>query len=234
MEFLSAVAKAFEEGGVWMYAILFLQIVSLAIVLERSYALFIKRKMVSKQFALRFEENIKKGNLKAVVEQSRQGGELAIAKAIEAGAQSAYHLGGQNEIQGKMDEVLVEENSRLEARLGFLGMTGNVATLVGLLGTISGMIRSFAAVANASPIEKAALLAAGISEAMHATAYGLIVAIPALFMFAVLQNRANILAEDLNQAALKVFNWLSYSFEGVPAKRVVKPQERDLSRPVEA
>jgi biopolymer transport protein ExbB len=94
-------------------------------------------------------------------------------------------------------------------------MLGNVATLTGLLGTITGMIRSFAAVSQANPADKAALLSAGISEAMNCTAYGLITAIPALVAYAILQNRANHLSEDLNQAALKAFNWLSYSYDPV-------------------
>jgi biopolymer transport protein ExbB len=98
-------------------------------------------------------------------------------------------------------------------------MLGNVGTLLGLLGTIVGMIHSFAATANVSAVEKATMLSQGISTAMHATAYGLIMAIPALVMFAVLQNRAQRLSEDLNQGALRVFNWLSYNYESVPQKK---------------
>jgi biopolymer transport protein ExbB/TolQ len=81
------------------------------------------------------------------------------------------------------------------------------------------MIKSFTAVSTASPMEKATLLSSGISEAMNTTAYGLIVAIPALVMYAILMNRANKLSEDLNQASLKVFNWLSYAYE--PAERAI-------------
>jgi biopolymer transport protein ExbB len=86
------------------------------------------------------------------------------------------------------------------------------------LGTITGMIKSFAAVSQANPAQKAELLAAGVSEAMNATAFGLIVAIPALVMYAVLFNRSHHLSEDLNQGALKIFNWLSYSYEPVGFK----------------
>ena len=118
-----------------------------------------------------------------------------------------------------MDEVLVQENSRLEKRTGFLATIGNVGTLLGLLGTVVGMIASFSSVASVNPVEKANLLSQGISMAMHSTAYGLIMAIPALVMFAVLQNRANTLAEDLNQAALMVFNWLSFNYEAVPNRK---------------
>jgi len=99
-------------------------------------------------------------------------------------------------------------------------MLGNVGTLLGLLGTIVGMIRSFGAIAEADPIQKANILAQGISEAMNATAYGLITAIPALIMFTVLQNRAQTLFEDLNQGALRMFNTLSYHYESVTARKV--------------
>jgi len=119
-----------------------------------------------------------------------------------------------------MDEVLLVENSRLQKRTVFLAMLGNVGTLLGLLGTIVGMIRSFGAIAEADPIQKANILAQGISEAMNATAYGLITAIPALIMFTVLQNRSQTLSEDLNQGALRIFNTLSYHYESVTARKV--------------
>ena len=117
-----------------------------------------------------------------------------------------------------MDEVLLAEASAVEKRTGFLAAIGNIGTLAGLLGTIIGLIDSFAAVANVNAAEKAALLSQGISMAMYATAYGLLVAIPALASFAILQNRANSVSEDVNQTALMVYNWLTYSYEPVQKK----------------
>ena len=111
-----------------------------------------------------------------------------------------------------MEEVILEETEQIEKRTGFLAMIANVATLAGLLGTITGMIKSFAAVSQANPMEKATLLSNGISEAMNTTAFGLIVAIPTLLVYSVLANRSQVLTDDLNQAALKAYNWLSYSF----------------------
>jgi biopolymer transport protein ExbB/TolQ len=142
-----------------------------------------------------------------------------IAVVALAGAQATMDLAGKEEVQLRMDEVLLEEQTRIEKRTGFLAMLGNVATLLGLLGTITGMIKSFAAVGNANATEKAALLASGISEAMNATAYGLIVAVPALVMYAVLQNRTNALSDDLNKAALRLFIWLTYNYETVSGSK---------------
>jgi biopolymer transport protein ExbB len=210
---IASIAAAFQHGGFWMFPILAIQLVSIAIIIERVYALYVKRKMNQKMIADTFEESIRRGDLDTTIERARVYENSGIAKALVAGARAAKNLGGKDEIQGKMDEVLIHENGLFDRRVGFLSMLGNVATLTGLLGTITGMIKSFAAVSYANPAEKAALLAAGISEAMNATAYGLIAAIPALVAFSILNNRANRLAEDLNQSALRVFNWLSFTYE---------------------
>ncbi len=130
---------------------------------------------------------------------------------------SFRRLGGKEEIQLKMDEVLVETNQRLDKNTGFLGTIANISTLLGLLGTIVGMIDAFSSLGAASATERAALLSQGISVAMYTTAYGLIVAIPSLAAYAVLQNRSQKLMEDLNKAAMKVYIWLTYSFESIPA-----------------
>lgn len=216
MEFFSKVAHAFEGGGIWMFAIAAFQLISIAIIVERALFLYTKRKVDQLQVVTTFEDNIRRGEMDAVASKAQATRDIhPISRAVQAGAQAAQNFGGKEEIQGKMDEVLLHENSMLDKRIGFLSMLGNVATLTGLLGTISGMISSFAAVSQANPADKAALLSAGISEAMNATAYGLITAIPALIAYAVLQNRANDLAEDMNQAGLKAFNWLSYSYDAV-------------------
>lgn len=227
MEILTKMALAFEHGGFWMWPILLLQLASFAIIVERVNVLFFKKKITQTAIAAGFEDHIRRGEIDQVIDKAKNmAANEPVARAIEAGAKSAKFLGGKEEIQAKMDEVLIHENSMLDRRTGFLSMLGNVATLVGLLGTITGMIKSFAAVSYAAPAEKAALLAAGISEAMNATAYGLITAIPALVAYAILMNRANHLSEDLNQGALKVFNWLSYTYEPVGFKSF-KGQNKD-------
>lgn len=220
MGFFSNLFQAFSHGGFVMWIILFGQIFSIAIIIERIYVLFLSRSLNNRNMALQFEEDIKKGHLDTVLSKAKSLSkkDYALGKAIVAGTQAAVHRGGSQEIQSKMDEVLLSESSQIEKRTGFLAAIGNIATLAGLLGTIMGLIDSFSAVANSNPIEKAALLSNGISMAMYATAYGLLVAIPALVMFAVLQNRAQSLTEDLNQTALMVYNWLTYSYEPVSKK----------------
>lgn len=216
MSFLSGISTAFSHGGIWMVFIMLAQLASLAIIVERVFALYIRRKPNQKDIVMAFEKDIKSGQLDRVASVARGiSAENPIAVVAQAGAQAAIDLGGKEEIQLKIDEVLLEEQSRLEKRTGFLAMLGNVGTLLGLLGTIVGLIRAFSAVGSASPLEKAAIISQGVSEAMYATAYGLIVALPALIMYSVLQNRANQLSEDLSKAALKVYIWLGFNYEAV-------------------
>lgn len=220
MGFFTNTIQAFNHGGFVMWVIFAGQIISIAIIVERVYALYMSRALDSRKIAKGFEQDIKKGQLEEVIKRTQALADegSALGKTILAGTQAAYRHGGNEEIQSKMDEVLLSEATILEKRTGFLAAIGNIGTLAGLLGTIIGLINSFEAVANSNPIEKATLLSNGISMAMHATAYGLIMAIPALVMFAVLQNRANALADDLNQTALMVCNWLSYSYEPIKQK----------------
>jgi biopolymer transport protein ExbB len=219
MGILSAIPTAFEHGGIWMWPIATFQLLSIAIMVERTIYLFTRRQTDQLEFVTTYEDNIRRGEIDAVLTKALATRDAhPISRAVHAGAVAAQNFGGKDEIQGKMDEVLLHENAQLDKRVGYLSMLGNVATLTGLLGTIAGMIKSFAAVAQANPADKAALLSNGISEAMNCTAYGLIVAIPALIAYAVLQNRANVVAEDINQAGLKAFNWLSFSYDAVSLK----------------
>ena len=220
MGFFTNMIEAFNHGGFVMWIIFAGQVVSIAIIIERVNVLYFRRTLNNRNLAKSLEDDIKKGQLEQVMKKTEAmtGTANALGKTILAGTQAAYHRGGNEEIQSKMDEVLLSEMTILEKRTGFLAAIGNIGTLAGLLGTIIGLIDSFQAVANGNPVEKAALLSQGISMAMHATAYGLIMAIPALVMFAVLQNRANALADDLNQSSLMVYNWLSFNYEPMKEK----------------
>jgi biopolymer transport protein ExbB/TolQ len=219
MQFLSSLGSAFVSADAfWMFAILAAQIVSIAIIVERSIALYMNRQTNQKDISKVLAEDIRTGAIeKALKKAEAIGKSQPIGVVAAAGLQAALDLGGKEEIQMKMDEVLLEENSRLEKRIGFLAMFANVATLMGLLGTITGLIHSFAGIANSNAAEKAMILSKGISLAMNTTAYGLVVAVPALIMYSVLQNRATRLSEDLNKAALNLFIQLSYNYESVPS-----------------
>ncbi len=218
---IQLITTAFNQGGIWMWAIFVTQIFSIAIIAERVWKLYLSRDTNNAEMVKHFELDIKAGRLDNVIDRSKAMKEkMPISRVVRAGAQAALEMGGREEIQSQMDEVLLYENSRLSKRTGLLAMLGNTGTLLGLLGTIVGLIQAFSSVSGVDPVEKATLLTQGIAMAMNTTAYGLIMAIPALVMFGILQSRANALAEDLNQAALKVFNLLSFKYESVPKRTV--------------
>ncbi len=221
MEFLLSLGRGFTSpDAIWMWTILCAQIVSMAIIAERVTALFINRKDNQKELAKVLAEDIRSGNLDKALKRSLQLSKTQpLGSVAAAGIQATLDLGGKEEIQLKMDEVLMEESTRVEKRIGFLAMFANVATLLGLLGTITGLIHSFAGIGAANPVEKATILSQGISLAMNTTAYGLIVAVPALIMYAVLQNRATRLTDDLNKASLNLFIQLGYHYEPVAVKK---------------
>lgn len=210
----------FLQGGFWMYPIMAIQIVTMALIFERYYALFIKRSDNAKDIVQALEQDIKTVQLEKVIARTGRSGHDALATLANVGVQSAIDHSGREELQLKFDEVLIEESGRVENRIGYLAMLANVATLLGLLGTIVGLIQSFTSVGTATAAEKAKILSEGISVAMNTTAYGLIVAVPALIAFAILQTRANKLSEDLNKAALRMFIWLGFNVESVTSKKV--------------
>lgn len=221
---ITTIANAFTQGGIWMWAILAVQIVTIAIIAERVINLYVVRRPNQTDKVRSLESTIKSGDLESVLRLSNKMSRTqSIGGVLQAGTQAAIDLGGREEIQAQMDEVLIHENSKLETRTGLLSMLANTGTLLGLLGTIVGLIQAFGAVgAGADPVKKAALLTEGISMAMNTTAYGLIAAIPALIMFGVLQSRTQKLSDDLNRAALKAFNWLSFKYEYMPKNKVRK------------
>ena len=228
MEFIYDLVASFKAGGIWMWAILAVQIGIIYIAVERSIALYRKKKLDQMPLAESFEDDIRRGNLQQVFQKAKSLEETSpLARSVAAGTQAAMNLGGVDEIRGKMDEVLLKENAKLEAGVPFLASFANIATLAGLLGTITGMIASFAAVSGSTGAERATLLAAGIAEAMYTTAYGLIVAIPGLLMYAVLTDRVGKLQSDLNEGALKVFNLLSYTYNPI----AIRPRAKGAAQP---
>lgn len=216
---ITAIATAFATGGIWMWAILAVQIASVVIIIERVMGLYVLRSKNQTALLKEFEQDIKSGNLDVVVRKANSLSKKSpVAKVVAAGAQAALSLGGKEEIQAQMDEVLINETAKLEKRTGLLAMLGNTGTLLGLLGTIVGLIAAFDSVASVNAQQKGEMLTQGISMAMNTTAYGLIMAIPALVAFGLLQSRTNDLLTDLNKASLKAYNWMSFKYEYIPSR----------------
>ncbi|KZZ19926.1 flagellar motor protein MotA, partial [Oleiphilus sp. HI0078] len=135
--------------------------------------------------------------------------QAAIAAIMGAGLSRLLNNANRDEIEFAMEEGLMETLPRLEKRTQYLATLANVSTLLGLLGTIIGLIAAFTAVANADPAEKASLLSQSISVAMNTTAFGLMAAIPLLLCHAVLQTKTNEIVDSFEMAGVKLLNMIS-------------------------
>ena len=202
MGFLKAISESFNEGGWGMWVILFSSIAIVAITVERTVYLFKSSVDKDKLLAL-LKSQIMSGNVQGAIKVC-SGNPTPMTRIVQAGLTKFNRP--DHEVQAAMDEAALKELPKLEKRTGYLAMLGNVATLVGLLGTILGLIHSFAGVAGVDPSMKATLLAKGISEAMNCTAFGLICAIPALLAFAVLNGWTQALLDDINEVSVQVVN----------------------------
>ena len=200
------IGTAFDKGGVNMYVILITFICLLGLLVERIIVLYFQSNVDKDGFTKVLTRNILSGDLRNALKLCSIS-KFPLAKILQAGLMKAKD--SDVEVQAAMDEAALREMPRIEKRIGYLAMLGNVAVLMGLLGTILGLIRSFGAVANASAAEKATELAKGISEAMYNTAFGLTVAIIAIVSFAFLQSKAQHLSDDINETTVSLLNLIT-------------------------
>ncbi len=204
---MGGLITAYREGGAGMHPILLLGIACTYIVGERVYQLYFKMNLNKEHFFKSLTTYLLKGDLEGMLVVCDQN-PAPLSKVIKACLIKLVNRGTDAEIQAALDEGAMIESPKIEKGIGFLAVFGNVATLVGLLGTISGLIISFAAVANADAATKAAKLTAGIAEAMHCTAFGLIVAVPAVLAYAFLHSRAQHIIEDINEVSIRTLNFI--------------------------
>lgn len=203
MEIFGNLADAWKAGGWGMYPIALCSVFILAIWIERTQYLYFKASISKEAFVQAMRKYILAGNVGKALALCSQT-PTPLANIIKAGLVKVNK--SDPEVQAAMDEASLREMPRLEKRTAYLAMLANVAMLAGLLGTITGLIKCFAAVADADAAERAILLAEGISEAMNCTAFGLLTAIPGLVFFGVLQGKTQQLADDINEASVSVLN----------------------------
>jgi len=194
----------YRDGGVFMYPLVGILAISTAIVLER-FIILMRSGVNEQKLWNKVSTDLRSLHLDEAT-RSCDSSKKPLSHVIAAGIGGMKNSLSREGIQGNMDEAAMEVMPRLEARLHYLPNLANVATLLGLLGTIIGLIQAFTAVAVADPSQKATLLAKGISMAMNTTAFGLVVAIPIMLIFSFLQVKTNRILESLDIYALKLLN----------------------------
>jgi biopolymer transport protein ExbB len=194
-------------GGFFMFPILLVLAAGIAISVER----WIHLNRVKKENRQKWEQLhpvLAEGDFDKARELVNDDNS-AISQMLAMGLARQGAVRRREDIEIAMEESLMEIIPQLEKRTPYLSLLSNIATLFGLLGTIMGLITAFTAVASASPAEKAALLAASISEAMNCTAFGLMVAIPLLLLHARLTSTTGQIVGGLEMVSVKALNSIS-------------------------
>src|SRR5215467_11803106 len=199
---LKMLADSFHEGGWGMWPILFLLMITISILIER--AVYLRRSVIDKEkLVALLRSQIAAGNIQGAIKVC-SGNSTPLTRIVQAGLMRANR--SNEEIEAAMEEAGLRELPNIEKRTGYLAMLGNLATLAGLLGTITGLIKSFAGVAGVDPTMKATLLAKGIAEAMNCTAFGLGTGITAILFYAILNGRTQKILDDINEVSVSVMN----------------------------
>jgi biopolymer transport protein ExbB len=207
MDFIYSIIGFFVTGGPFMYPILLVFAVGTAIAIER----FVTLTMVTAKNQSAWSK-VQPALMSGDFDQAREmttNDDSTISQLLSMGLARQGAVRRREDIEIAMEEGMMEIIPQLEKRTPYVGLASSIATLLGLLGTIMGLIQAFTAVANANPAEKADLLSASISVAMNTTAFGLMVAIPLLVTSSVLTSKAGAIIDSLEMASVKALNVIS-------------------------
>ncbi len=196
-----------QNGGLFMYVILCVSIAALALFCERAGFLFFRLKMNQDKAFKRILFPLEKRNYRSAIEECTKIESHPLGRILKAGLLKSDKR--DVEIERAMEEKILQEIPLVKSRINYLAMIANISTLLGLLGTILGLITAFQGVSAADAAAKQEILAGGISVAMLTTAFGLIVAIPCLIGYTVLNNKGDSYIDQFEEKSLSLFNILT-------------------------
>ena len=207
MNLINFILHFFQAGGFFMYPIAVVLALGLAIAIERwvflSRTARDNRTLWSELLPLMDQGDF------AAAEERALASDTAIGRVLSNGIEHSRGKGTRADVEMALEESLMVVMPMFEKRTHYLSTLANVATLLGLLGTVVGMIGGFTAIAVANPAEKVSMLSAAISVAMNNTAFGLIAAIPMLLLHSWLSTRANEMVDALEAASVRMLNTLT-------------------------
>lgn len=208
---LDAAKVLLTHGGPFPYLNILSTALAIAIIIERAVALF-RYSISGEPFMNQLIRLVREGQIDRAVKLCAAAPNSVLARVMKAGLQRSNH--GEAEISAALEETMLEVNPLISKRIPALFPLANIATLIGLIGTISGLIKSFSALSSASPEQKSQILAIGISEAMYNTAFGLMIAVSCIAAQLWLANKAKGMIEEIEYNALKLENLLARRASG--------------------
>ncbi|MDZ7270214.1 MAG: MotA/TolQ/ExbB proton channel family protein [candidate division KSB1 bacterium] len=202
-----------SAGYVFMWVLLFIAAVAVAIFIERAYYIKLKSDIDAQKFMGEIRKRVKAGEYKEALALCEAAKDRALARVVSAGLRrvSESETVDFRSIQNAVDEGTLEVIPKLQNRTGYLAMIANVATLVGLMGTVYGLIIAFRSVSGPGidPAEKARLLAAGIAVAMNTTLFGLIIAVPTIVAYTWLHSKTTKIIDEIDEHMVKLINLIT-------------------------
>jgi biopolymer transport protein ExbB/TolQ len=217
MSAFDTAVKFFQDSGLFIYPSILIMALGLAIAIER-FLFLARARSENRKLWDQMLPMLQNGKFKEVHHLSGKS-DAAIGKIVSNGLQRMQSPGRREDLDAAMEEGMMEIVPRLEKRTHYIATFANVITLVGLLGTIIGLIKGFTAVAQVNPAEKAEMLSASISIAMNNTAFALMVAIPFLLIHAFLQARTAEIVDGLEAAKISFLNLVQrVKAEAAPAR----------------
>ena len=206
MHALDMILNFFREGGIFLYPLALIWVIGLVIALER-FGFVMRVGAGNRRMWTQVQPLLEGGKFREAL-NAVSNSETALAHIMRYGITRIQTARSRDDIEKALEESLVEVIPRLEKRTHYLASLANIGMLMGLLGTIVGLIGAFAAVAQANPAEKASLLAASISVAMNNTALGLVTAITLLLAHLYLETKTTEIVDSLEVASVKFLNAL--------------------------
>ncbi len=202
--FLKTMAASFKgAGGIFMWLIFIPLVVAVGLIIERVWVLYIKAGFSSKKLINGVVKKLKEGDFDGALALAKKY-KTPLARVIITILENRDR--SEEEIQKLVEEVFLEETPRIQRNLPLLSAMANVATLLGLLGTIIGLILAFDAVANVPAAQRSKALATGISVAMATTAFGLLIAVPVLFLHGLFSAQSEKILEEMDEVSAKLMN----------------------------
>jgi biopolymer transport protein ExbB len=207
MDYVSYFVDQFQKGGTMMIPIAICGAVTIAIILERLMRIMFQYNIDGTSFMFEVQKYVLANDIDGAIRLCNGGGRAALPRVVKAGLQRASR--DEHQIQNAIDAASLEVIPKIEKRLHYLALIANLATLLGLLGTISGLIYGFGQLAVVPADQKQNVLAKSISEALNCTAFGLLVAITAMVFHSWLSAKAATLIEEVDEYSVKLIDLLS-------------------------